>query len=283
MYGLSVAMRRAIRLAALLGCIGCGAQAQQAGLGASVELVDPNVLRVCADPRDLPFSNEAGEGFENKLADMLAAKLGRPVAYTFFPQGPGFVRATLNSFKCDVVMADPVGDDLMQTTNAYYHTTYVLVYRAGGDLDGITGVADPKLQGKHVGVIAGTPPAFPLVRAGLIGLAKSYPRTVDTRYDAPSKAMVDDLVAGQIDAALLWGPLGGFYARHADIKLTVVPLASEPGVPMDFRIALGVRRSDQTWKRTLNKLLAENKPAIDQLLRDYGVPLLDEPGATPAP
>ena len=171
----------------------------------------------------------------------------------------------------------------MQTTNPYYHTTYALVYPEGSGLAGVTSMADPKLQGKRVGIIAGTPPAFLLVRYGLMGRAKPYPRTVDTRYDAPSKAMVDDLAAGRIDAGLLWGPIGGYYAKQSATKLVLAPLSSEPGVPMDYRIAMGVRRSDQNWKRTLNKLIADNQHEIDQLLREYGVPLLDEQGRPLAP
>lgn len=264
--------------AAAIALTASAAMGQAPGLGASIELVDPHAFRVCADPRNLPFSDQAGEGFENKIAELLASKLGRPVTYTYYPSAPGFVRNTLNAYRCDVAMADPVGDDLMQTTNPYYHTTYVLVYRAGSDIDGIKTLDDPKLKGHRVGVIAGTPPAFLLVRANLLASAKSYPRTVDTRYDAPSKNMIDDLVAGNIDAGLLWGPIAGYYALHASKKLVLVPLASTSTMPMDFRIALGVRHSDQNWKRTLNRLLMQNRDEINKILVSYGVPLLDEQG-----
>ena len=255
-----------------------GAHAQAPGLGASIELVDPHTLRVCADPRDLPFSNQAREGFENKIAALLGEKLGRPVAYTYFPQVIGFYRNTLNAFHCDVVMGVAQGDDIVQTTNPYYHTTYALVFKPGHGLDGVTTLEDPRLKDKRLGVVARTPPATLMVMDGLMDKAKPYPLTVDTRVEAPAKSMIDDLLADRIDAAVLWGPLAGYYAKQPNGNLSVAPLLQEHGVPMDFRISMGVRHSDQEWKRTLNKLIRENQDAINKILADYGVPLLDEEG-----
>ena len=256
--------------------------AQAPGLGPSAELVDPKVFRVCADPRNLPFSDEAGEGFENKLADLFAQKLGEPTSYTYLPQVIGFVRNTLNALRCDVIMGVAVGDDLVQTTSPYYRTTYALVFRPDSGLDGIESLEDPRLKDKHIGVVAGTPPATIMVEQGLMTLARPYPLTVDTRVDSPAKTMVSDVAAGQIDAGVLWGPMAGYYAQRADPHLTVVPLLKEPE-RMDFRIAMGVRHSDQDWKRKLNRLIAENRPAIDHILAQYGVPLLDEQGKLIAP
>ena len=253
------------------------AAAQAPGLGASAELVDPKVFRVCADPRNLPFSNEAGEGFENKLAELFARKLGVPTSYTYLPQVIGFVRNTLNALRCDVIMGVAVGDTLVQTTNPYYHTTYALVFKPGNGLDGIESLADPRLKPKHIGIVAGTPPATVLAANGLMALARPYALTVDTRIDAPTRTMVNDITSGQIDAGVLWGPIAGFYAQRATPKLTVAPLLKEPE-RMDFRIAMGVRQSDQDWKRKLNRLIAENQPEIDRILEEYGVPLLDEQG-----
>lgn len=253
------------------------AAAQAPGLGASTELVDTKAFRVCADPRNLPFSNEAGEGFENKLADLFAQKLGLPVTYTYFPQVIGFVRVTLNSLRCDVIMGVAVGDDLVQTTNAYYRTTYALVFKPGSGLDGIDSLADSRLKDKHIGIIAGTPPATVLVEQGLMMRAKPYALTVDTRVDSPTQAMINDITSGQIDAGVLWGPIAGYYAQRATPRLEVVPLLREPE-RMDFRIALGVRHSDQNWKRRLNQLIAANQTEIDRILTQYGVPLLDEQG-----
>ena len=284
MHGLT-AMRRCWFCALLLAiCVVSASRAQAPGLGASVELVDPHVFRVCADPRNMPFSDQEGEGFENKLAELLAGKLNESVAYTYYPQVIGFVRNTLNAFHCDVVMGVSQGYDLVQTTNPYYHTVYALVFKPGTGLDGVTTLADPRLHDKRIGVIAGTPPATVMVERGLMAKAKPYPLTVDTRVDAPAKAMLDDVVSGEIDAGILWGPFAGYYAKHSGTPITVAPLLHEHAdVPMDFRIAMGVRHSDQEWKRKLNRLIAENQEAIDALLRDYGVPLLDEQGNPIAP
>ena len=253
------------------------AVAQAPGLGSSGELVDPKTFRVCADPRNLPFSNEASEGFENKLAELFAQKLGEPASYTYLPQVIGFVRNTLNALRCDVIMGVAVGDDLVQTTNPYYRTTYALVFKPGSGLDDIESLEDPRLKGKHIGIVAGTPPATILVQQGLMMLARPYALTVDTRVEAPARTMAEDVAAGQIDAGVLWGPIAGYYAQHVTPHLVVAPLLKEQE-RMDFRIAMGVRRSDQDWKRRLNRLIAENQSDIDRILRDYGVPLMDEQG-----
>ncbi len=269
---------RLVAVAALvLLLIGGRAGAQAPGLGASVELVDPKVFRVCADPRNLPYSDEAGEGFENKLAALFARKLDEPTGYTYYPQVIGFVRNTLNALRCDVVMGVAVGDDTVQTTNPYYRTTYALVFKPGDALDGVDSLEDPRLKGRHIGIVAGTPPATVLVQQGLMGLARPYALTVDTRVEAPARTMVSDIASGQIDAGVLWGPIAGYYAQRATPKLVVVPLLKERE-RMDFRIAMGVRRSDQEWKRKLNRLIAENQPEIDRILTEYGVPMLDEQG-----
>jgi quinoprotein dehydrogenase-associated probable ABC transporter substrate-binding protein len=271
-------VRRLALAVCVLGLMAVRAHAQAPGLGGSVELVDPKVLRVCADPRSLPFSNEAHEGFEDKLAELFAQKLGKTVEYTYYPRAMGFVRNTLNMLKCDVIMGDAQGDDQVQTTNPYYHAFYVLVIRSGTGLDDVQSLADPRLKGKHIGLIAGTPPATIMAENGLIGDARPFPLMVDTRYDAPSKAMIDEIVSGAIDAGVLWGPIGGYYARHASTPLTVIPLVHEHDAPMDFRISMGVRHSDQDWKRTLNRLIAENQDAINKVLFAYGVPIVDEEG-----
>jgi quinoprotein dehydrogenase-associated probable ABC transporter substrate-binding protein len=267
-----------VRRAALgLVLMAASASAQAPGLGPSAELVDPHAFRVCADPHDLPFSNQAGEGFENKLAELFASKLDEPTSYTFYPQVIGFVRNTLNALRCDVVMGDVIGDDLMQTTNPYYRTTYALVFKPGNGLDGIETLEDTRLKDKHIGIIAGTPPSDVLVQQGLMALARPYALTVDTRIEVPSQTMVNDIASGQIDAGVLWGPIAGYYAQRATPHLAVVPLLKEHA-RREFRIAMGVRHSDQDWKRKLNRIIAENQPEIDRILQQYGVPLLDEQG-----
>jgi quinoprotein dehydrogenase-associated probable ABC transporter substrate-binding protein len=208
---------------------------------------------------------------------LFAGKLGEPVSYTYYPQVVGFVRNTLNALRCDVIMGVVVGDTLVQTTNPYYRTTYALVFKPGGGLDGIDSLGDQRLKPKHIGIVAGTPPATLLVEQGLMALARSYALTIDTRVDAPTHTMANDIAAGQIDAGALWGPIAGYYAQRATPPLAVVPLLKE-SERMDFRIAMGVRTSDQEWKRRLNRLIAESQPKIDRILEENGVPLLDEQG-----
>jgi len=254
--------------------------AAQTGEEGSIELVDPKVLRVCADPRDLPFSNEAGEGFENKIAELLAQKLGKTLAYEFYPGATGFVRNTLNAHRCDVIMGMPQGDDIVQGTNPYYRTTYSLVSRQGSGLENVDSLEDPLLQNKRIGIVAGTPPATNLAVNGLLGNIKSYPLVVDTRVDAPTSTMMGDLEGDRIDVAILWGPIAGYLAKNAKIPVKVTPLVKETsGQRMIYRIGMGVRHSDQEWKRLLNKLIAENQAEITHILTTYGVPLLDENNA----
>jgi quinoprotein dehydrogenase-associated probable ABC transporter substrate-binding protein len=255
------------------------ALAQGAGLGAAGELVDPEVLRVCADPSNMPFTDESGEGFENKLAEMVAAKLGRKsVSYTWFPMVMGFVRNTLRANRCDIIMGYAQGDELVQNTNAYYRSTYVMIYPKGGDLDGVETIEDARLAGKKIGVVEATPPTANLAAAKLMQNAKIYPLTADTRF-APSMAelMVKDMQSGIIDAALVWGPMAGYYVKQAKADLAIVPLVKEKtGSRMSYRITMGVRPSDQEWKRTLNNFIRDNQDEINKLLLEYNVPLLDE-------
>ena len=243
----------------------------------SIELVDPKVLRVCADPHNLPFSNEKGEGFENKLAELFAEKLNKKLDYMYFPQATGFVRMTLGAHRCDVIMGFPQGDDLVQGTNPYYRTAYALVAKQGSGLEEVATLEDERLKGKHIGIVAGTPPGTNMAVNGLMANAKPYQLMVDTRIDSSAEAMTDDLIAGKIDAGILWGPMAGFYAKKANPPLHVTPLVKEKAGPRwAFRIGMGVRGADQNWKRLLNRLILENQPAINKILLDYGVPLLDE-------
>jgi quinoprotein dehydrogenase-associated probable ABC transporter substrate-binding protein len=243
----------------------------------SIELVDPKVLRVCADPRNMPFSDEKGEGFENKLAELFAQKLQKKLDYMYFPQATGFVRVTLGAHRCDVIMGYPQGDDLVQGTNPYYRTAYALISKPGSGLEDVTTLEDPRLKSKHIGIIAGTPPATNMAIAGLMTNAKPYPLMIDTRFDSSAQSMIDDLNKGVIDAGVLWGPMAGYYAKKSDPPLHITTLVKETSGPkMVYRIGMGVRTADQNWKRQLNRLIQENQPAINKILLDYGVPLLDE-------
>jgi quinoprotein dehydrogenase-associated probable ABC transporter substrate-binding protein len=243
----------------------------------SIELIDPKVLRVCADPRNMPFSDEKGEGFENKLAELVAHKLGKSLAYTWYPQAPGFVRNTLGAYKCDVIMGYPQGNDIVQSTNPYYRTAYALVFRPASGLDGVDTLADPRLKSKRIGIVAGTPPATLVAANGLMANAKPYPLVIDTRVDSSAQAMMNDLASAEIEAGILWGPMAGYYAMKAKEPTAVVPLVKERSGPrLAYYITMGVRAADQEWKRQLNRLIAESQPAINDILTGFGVPLLDD-------
>jgi quinoprotein dehydrogenase-associated probable ABC transporter substrate-binding protein len=253
--------------------------AQSSDDASSLELVDPEVFRACGDPRNLPFSNEKGEGFENKLAELFAAKLGKKLGYAYFPQATGFVRNTLGSHRCDVIMGFPQGSDLAQVTVPYYRTTYALVSKPGSGFEGVEALDDPKLKEKRIGVVAGTPPSTNMAINGLMAHVKPYPLTIDTRVDSSAQAMIDDIARGDIDCGILWGPMAGYFASRSNPALIVAPLLKETtGPPLIYRIGMAVRPSDQEFKRTLNKLIAENQMEINKLLLSYDVPLLDESG-----
>ena len=176
----------------------------------SIELVDPHAFRVCADPHNLPFSNEQGAGFENKLAELFADKLAKKLSYAWHPQATGFVRNTLGAHRCDVIMGYPQGDDLVQSTNPYYRTAYALIFKSGSDLEGISSLADERLKQKRIGVVAGTPPASYLAINGLLAKMKPYALMVDTRFDSSAEAMVKDLKARRDRCRCVVGSDGRF-------------------------------------------------------------------------
>jgi mxaJ protein len=257
----------------------CGLLASHAlAATATAEVGERAVLRVCSDPANLPFSNKKGEGFENKIADLIAAEIGARVEYTWFPQSIGFIRNTLRARRCDVVMGISLANELVLNTNPYYRSTYALVYRADAGLTAIS-LSDPALKAKRLGVVVGTPPASVMARNGLMANARPYNLQVDTRVDLPGKRMVQDVADGTIDAAVVWGPIAGYHAKDHNPPLEVVPLRSPPhGMKMDYRITMGVRQTEVEWKRQLNTLIQKLQPDIDAILHDYGVPILDEKG-----
>ncbi|MCK0208693.1 substrate-binding domain-containing protein [Starkeya koreensis] len=240
------------------------------------DLVDRSTLRVCADPANLPFTNEAGEGFENKIAELMAEKMGLPLDYTWFPQATGFYRMTLAAKRCDVVMGYVAGGDPVLNTNAYYRSAWVLLTKKGSDLADVDTLSDPRLKGRRIGVVAGSPPGDLLTRNGLMAMAKPYALMVDRRYDNPAQAMIDDLDSGDIDAGILWGPIGGYYAKKSPVELVVTPLVKEKGDPsLVYRITFGIRPGELNWKHQLNAFIKDEQGAINRILLDYGVPLLD--------
>lgn len=242
------------------------------------DLVNRKVLRVCADPANMPFSNEKREGFENKIADIIGDELKVPVEYTWFPQAVGFTRNTLLAKRCDVIISTGQGDDLVLNTNALYRSAYALVFKPGTGLDGVDSIFDPRLKGKTIGAVQGSPSADLVAKAGLMGKARPYRLVVDRRFEDPSAEMVKDIRDGSIDAGVMWGPIAGYYATHGGEKLTVVPLIKDAGKAgrIDFRITMGVRQGDDLWKRQLNDVIRKRQADIDKVLLEYGVPMIDE-------
>ena len=262
-----------------LGCAGpVKAQAQAPGLGIGAELVDPHVFRVCADPRDLPFSDRQQQGFENKIAAVLAKELGKRLGFTWQPQVFGFYRITLDAYRCDVVMGVTQGNAKVENSNAYYRSAYALVFRPHSGFDGIKDLEDPRLKGKRIGIVAGTPPATILAADGLLDHIHAYQLSVDLRYFAPAQDMARDLENGKIDVGVLWGPIAGYFASRSHGKLRIAPLVHEAadGPPMAFSIVMGVRHGEDAWRRRLNAAIAKAQPQITSILKSYGVPLLDD-------
>ncbi len=273
-------MRKRAVLALLLGSLVAAPGGAEAAEGHLADAVNRQVLRVCGTPANLPYSNEQGEGFENKIAQLVSDELKRSsVEYTWFPQGTGFVRKTLSEKRCDLVMGTVQADEFTLNTNHYYRTTYALVTKPGSDLAGVTSILDPKLKGKKVGIQAGAPAADYVAKAGLMPNAKSYLFIVDTRYQNPMQDMANDVRSGEIDLGILWGPHAGWYASHGGEKLNVQPMLEEkqPGLPrLEYRITMGVRAGETAWKHEINNVIAKRQGDIDKILLDYGVPIIDE-------
>lgn len=273
-------MRTRAVLAFAFGSLVAASSGAGAAEGHLADAVNRNVLRVCATPANLPYSNEKGEGFENKIAQLVAEELKRPrVEYTWFPQGLGFVRKTLTEKRCDLIMGTVQADEFTLNTNHYYRTTYALVTKKGSGLEDVTSILDPKLKDKKVGIQAGAPAADYVAKAGLMPTAKSYLFIVDTRYQNPMQDMMNDVRSGEIDVGILWGPHAGWYAKHGGEELHVSPMleAKQPGLPnLEYRITMGVRANETAWKHEINNVISKRQGDIDKILIDYGVPLVDE-------
>jgi quinoprotein dehydrogenase-associated probable ABC transporter substrate-binding protein len=249
------------------------------GAGAKAELAD-GVIHVCADPQNMPFSNEKGEGFENKLVDLIAAKLDLHVSYTWLPQVMGHVATLPDDTDCDLLMGYAQGTGLIEDTNPYYRTAYVLIHRQDDkSLAGVQSLADQRLKSKKIGILARTPPVSAMAINGLLTNAKSF----EVKGDGNAASAVQDVIAaiasGEIDAGILWGPLGGYYAQDAKVPLALVPLVKEKAGPATiYPITMGVRPNEPEWKHKLNRLIADNQADIYAMLSEYNVPLLDEDG-----
>jgi quinoprotein dehydrogenase-associated probable ABC transporter substrate-binding protein len=249
----------------------------------TADLVSPTSFRVCADPANSPLSGRERPGFEDEIAALLAGEMNRPLETTWFPMGPGFIRKTLRAGLCDVVIGYAQGDELVQNTNHYYTSVFVLITRAADPLATVETLSDPALKGHRIGIVAGSPPATHMARSGLMAAAKPYPLIVDRRIENPAADMLEDLESGEIDAAILWGPIGGPMANGND-ALAVMPLLRETADPkLFYRITMGVRPGEQDWKRDLNSLIRRNQDKIDAILAKAGVPLVDDYGAALKP
>ena len=249
------------------------------------------VLRVCQDPNNLPFSNTNGEGIENKLAELFAKKLGWKLDYFSFPQRMGFIRNTIKfklpgtNYRCDIIMGVPSGFDQVATTKPYYRSTYALVFPKGKGLDNVKSKQDflqldPKqLKKLKIGLYDRSPASQWLSRRGLLELAVPYRMMNADPNQYPGEIIEKDLATGKIDVAIVWGPLGGYFAKKIkEPELSIVPLTSEPGVNFQYEMAMGVRFGENEWKAQVDKFLDQSKPEINAILREFYVPLLDETG-----
>jgi quinoprotein dehydrogenase-associated probable ABC transporter substrate-binding protein len=271
------------RLSVAIGaCIlgGLGIVSAHAVEGHLTDLANRQVLRVCADPANMPFSNQKGEGFENKIANIIGEELGIPVEYTWFPQILGFARNTLLAKRCDLIIGTGQGDELVLNTNHVYRSAWALVYKPNNGLDGVDSLLDPRLKGKRMGVVINSPAGDIMSKAGLMGNIKPYRMMVDRRYESPDEEMVKDIRSGEVDSGVLWGPIAGYFAERGDgEKLTVVPLVKDAkSGRTEFRITMGVRQGEDLWKRQLNDIIRKRQADFDRVLLEYGVPMIDEDG-----
>jgi mxaJ protein len=252
-------------------------------------------FRVCQDPNNLPFSSVKGTGFENKIAELFAKDLNLPVEYYSFPQRLAFVRNTLRyklpgqDYPCDIIMGVPAGFDQVSATKPYYRSTYALVFAEGKGMDGVKTVEDflkldrAVLDKLRIGLYDRSPASEWLNKHKLVDQGVPYQIMNADPAQYPGEIIEKDLASGKIDAAIVWGPIAGYFAKQVkEPKLTVVPLRSEPGVKFDYAMAMGVRYGERDWKQTVESLIEKRKPEITQILRDYGVPLLEEEPAAPA-
>lgn len=241
-------------------------------------------LRVCSDPNNLPFSNERREGFENRLAELVARELNAKVTYHWFAQRRGFVRNTLNANKCDVIMGVPSSFELALTTRPYYRSGYVFVTRRDRGLR-IHSLDDPRLRQLKIGVqiigddYASSPPAHALANRGMTRNVVGYSVYGDYAQDSPTRRIVDAVARREVDLSAVWGPTAGYFAKKSSVPLAVTPFTPEidlPFLPFVFDISMAVRRGDTALRDKLDRIIEKRQRDIDRILREYGVPLLGD-------
>ena len=247
-------------------------------------IADARELRVCADPNNLPFSNERGEGFENKIAELIANELDVTLSYTWWAQRRGFIRNTLNTGSCDLVTGTTNGIEMLRTTLPYYRSGYTFVTRQDGPK--VSSLDDPILHNLRIGIQlvgedgANPPPSEALARRGIVDNVRGYLVYGDYREQNPAAAIMDAVAKGEIDVAIVWGPVAGYFAGRESVPLKVAlvtPQNDGPRVPMVFDINMGVRRDDPTLRDEINAALSKLRPKIDAVLANYGVPRADLP------
>lgn len=252
--------------------------------------VSTNVLRVCQDPNNLPFSNRNLQGFENKIAALLAKDLGWDIAYTWYPQRMGFIRNTLrakepnsDTYKCDLVTGVASGFDMGATTQPYYRSAYAMAYVKGKGLDSVQSLEDllklppDKRATLRLGVFGGSPVADWLLEHDLIDRMVTYQAQTGDPAQYPGEMVEKDLANGAIDVAFIWGPIAGYFAHHAPAPIVAIPLKPEPGVQFEFDIAMATRFGEAVYKQRIDDAIARNRPQIAAILAEYGVPLLPAP------
>jgi mxaJ protein len=243
----------------------------------------PRTLRVCADPNNLPFSNVRGEGFENALATLVARDLGADVAYTWQPQRRGFVRNTLAAGLCDVMMSVPASFERVLATAPYFRSTYVFVSRKDRALD-VRSFDDPALRGLRIGVqvigddYANPPPLAALARRGIVTNVVGYSVYGDYAEPNPPARIIDGVARGDVDVAVAWGPLAGYFATREPVALVLTPVTPQidlPFLPLVFDMSMGVRRGDTALRDVLDGVLERRRSEIAAVLRDFGIPRVD--------
>jgi quinoprotein dehydrogenase-associated probable ABC transporter substrate-binding protein len=250
-------------------------------MGSACRTAEQRVFRVCADPNNLPFSNQQGEGFENHIAELIARDLNARVEYTWFAQRRSFIRNTLSAGVCDVVMGVPAGFERTATTRPYYRSTYVFVSHEDRKLS-IGSMDDPALKRLNIGVhligddYANPPPVHALSRRHIVRNVHGYSIYGDYSQPNPPARLIEAVSAGQIDIAIVWGPFAGYFGKRQPAPLRIVPVSPETdstGLPFAFDIAMGVRRNDKALLDELEHALERRQPEIQRILAEYSVPI----------
>ena len=247
------------------------------------ELGVKTTLRICADPNNLPYSNLKEEGYENKIAQLFAKKLGDiPVYYTWFPMTSGFVRRTLRENVCDLIITFPAVHEFVQNSNHYYVSSYVLMTLEDKKIN-VDTLSDPIIKNKKykLGVIHATPPSSSIAKYGLFGQVKFYKQAADPRKEKPWADIAEDLRNEKIDIGIVWGPYAGYQAKISKVPIKLTPLIKEKEISrgkMVYRFTMGIRKNEPEWGNTINQLIKDNQEEIYQILREYKIPLLDNLG-----